>query len=133
MTSAGNPIEMDLKTMYKLKGLGKEQTIASKIIIKYDEQSGKILKVEDKWDGQLPNSGFKDVSSLFELLSPWWWLHYYEGWLYWGWSRFVKGTSLWQVGASVKDAHLPAALQRQAFEFHWSAAANSLFYRLFAT
>ena len=62
VTKAGNPIEMDLKTRYVVKGLNKEQTIESKILIAYDSTSGKITKVQDKWDGKLPDSSFKDVS-----------------------------------------------------------------------
>ncbi|GAB7363791.1 hypothetical protein MBLNU230_g4358t1 [Neophaeotheca triangularis] len=52
VTSSGNPIEMDLKTRYVVKGIGKEQTINSKILI--HTEGDKISKVEDKWDGQLP-------------------------------------------------------------------------------
>ena len=96
VNSAGNPISLDLKTRYKLKGVGKEQTIQSVINIFYDEADGKITKVEDKWDGKLPESGFKDVSSFSQLLSPWWWLHYYEGWAWWAWS-FTWDMWWWQV------------------------------------
>ncbi|MCJ1325888.1 hypothetical protein MMC10_002551 [Thelotrema lepadinum] len=52
---------MDLKTRYVVKGIGKEQTIESKILIAYDSTTGKITKVQDKWDGKLPDSGFKDA------------------------------------------------------------------------
>ncbi|KAA6414394.1 MAG: hypothetical protein FRX48_01143 [Lasallia pustulata] len=61
VTDAGNPIAMDLKTRYVLKGIGKEQTIASKILIYYDQSTGKITKLQDKWDGQLPDSSFKNA------------------------------------------------------------------------
>jgi hypothetical protein len=60
--SAGNPITFDLKTRYVVKGINKEQTIESEVDIFYDESSGKITKVQDKWGGQLPDSSFKDVS-----------------------------------------------------------------------
>ena len=53
---------MDLKTRYVPKAVSKEQTITSKINIFYDKATGKITKVEDKWDGQLPDSTFKNVS-----------------------------------------------------------------------
>ncbi|EME44959.1 hypothetical protein DOTSEDRAFT_127776 [Dothistroma septosporum NZE10] len=52
--SNGNPIELDLKTRYVVKGIGKEQTIASKVLIHQD--GDKISKVEDRWDGKLPES-----------------------------------------------------------------------------
>ena len=95
VTSAGNPISMDLRTRYVVKGIGKEQTIDSKINIFYDKTSGKITKVEDKWDGKLPDSSFTNVS-IEQLFSPWWWVHYAEGWAWWGWS-FTWNTYAWQV------------------------------------
>lgn len=51
---------MDLKTRYVVKGLGKEQVIASKVNI-FLGADGKIEKVEDKWDGKLPDSTFTTV------------------------------------------------------------------------
>ena len=94
VTSSGNPIEMDLKTRYVVKGIGKEQTISSKINIFVD--GDKISKMEDKWDGKLPESSFTDVSSPLTLLNPFWWLRYAEGWAFWGWS-FVWETRVWNV------------------------------------
>lgn len=93
---------MDLKTRYVLKGLGKETTIASRINIFYDKDTGKITKVEDKWDGQLPDSSFQNVS-IGQLISPWWWVHYYEGWAWWMWS-FTWQTRPWQVGVCLLRA-----------------------------
>ncbi|KAF2243833.1 hypothetical protein BU26DRAFT_543299 [Trematosphaeria pertusa] len=57
---AGNPILMDLKTRYVVKGIGKEQTIQSLVAIHLDEQ-GRISKVEDKWDGKLPDSSIANA------------------------------------------------------------------------
>jgi len=59
VTSSGNPIEMDLKTLYKVKGLGTEQTIDSKIKIHYEGE--KITKVEDRWNDQLPEGAFANA------------------------------------------------------------------------
>ncbi|KAL1583137.1 hypothetical protein WHR41_07990 [Cladosporium halotolerans] len=59
VTSAGNPISMDLTTRYKVKGVGKETTINSKINIFTD--GGKIQRVEDKWDGKLPDSSITNA------------------------------------------------------------------------
>ncbi|CZR61913.1 uncharacterized protein PAC_11810 [Phialocephala subalpina] len=42
VTSSGNPITMDLKTKYVVKGIGKEQTVNSVIKIFTDEQGEKI-------------------------------------------------------------------------------------------
>ncbi|KAF1957074.1 hypothetical protein CC80DRAFT_547787 [Byssothecium circinans] len=60
VTNAGNPILMDLKTRYVIKGINKEQTIQSVVAIHLDEQ-GKIAKVEDKWDGKLPDSSIMNA------------------------------------------------------------------------
>lgn len=94
VTSSGNPIEMDLKTRYVVKGIGKEQTVASKVMIYLDGE--KISKVEDKWDGKLPDSGIANVSSVFQLANPFWWLKYAEGWAWWTWS-WVWYTTPWMV------------------------------------
>ncbi|CAG8951896.1 hypothetical protein HYFRA_00005700 [Hymenoscyphus fraxineus] len=58
VTSAGNPITMDLKTRYTIKGIGKEQTIESVVNIYTDAAGEKIVKVEDKWNGELPEGPF---------------------------------------------------------------------------
>lgn len=63
MVADGNPIELDLKTRYVVKGIGKEQTIASKVKI-WTEGEGanmRIKRVEDRWDDQLPDSTFKNA------------------------------------------------------------------------
>jgi hypothetical protein len=60
VTSSGNPITMDLKTRYKVKGVGIEKIIDSKINI-FVGKDGKIEKVEDKWNGKLPDSTFVDI------------------------------------------------------------------------
>ncbi|KAF1984242.1 hypothetical protein K402DRAFT_395905 [Aulographum hederae CBS 113979] len=60
VTSAGNPITMDLKTLYTVKGIGKEQTINSVVNI-FTSEDGKITKVEDKWDGKLPEGAFSNA------------------------------------------------------------------------
>lgn len=61
VTSGGNPIEVDLKTRYTVKGLGAEQTIASKVCIYTSADGSKIEKVEDKWDGKLPDGVFTNA------------------------------------------------------------------------
>jgi hypothetical protein len=91
---------MDLKTRYVVKGINKEQTITSVINIFTSADGSKIEKVEDKWDGQLPDSAIKDVSSIFQLLNPFWWLNYWIGWAFWLWS-FVWYTRGWLVSARV--------------------------------
>ncbi|KAI9809691.1 MAG: hypothetical protein M1825_000123 [Sarcosagium campestre] len=96
---AGNPIRIDMKTRYKIKGIGSNQTIASEVYIYYDKVSGKIEKVEDKWNGNLPDGAIKNVSA-GKLLSPWWWLFYAEAWAFWSWS-FVWYTRPWQMTAKL--------------------------------
>lgn len=58
VTGSGNPITMDLTTRYKLKGLGVEQTINSKINIFTNSAGNRITKVEDRWDGKIPEGPF---------------------------------------------------------------------------
>ncbi|KAF2036508.1 hypothetical protein EK21DRAFT_105827 [Setomelanomma holmii] len=65
VTDAGNPILMDLKTRYVIKGINKEQTVQSVVAIHLDDQ-GKISKVEDKWDGKLPDGA---ISNAFRHLN----------------------------------------------------------------
>ncbi|KAH7093203.1 hypothetical protein FB567DRAFT_514887 [Paraphoma chrysanthemicola] len=60
VTDAGNPILMDLKTRYVIKGIGKEQTIQSIVAIHLDGE-GKIQKVEDKWNGKLPEGSISEA------------------------------------------------------------------------
>ena len=108
VTSGGNPIEMDLKTRYVVKGVNKEQTVDSKVMIFYDKTTGKVTKVQDKWNGNLPDSTFKNVS-FRQIFSPWWWMHYTEGWLWWVWS-FTWELWWWQVrrtaiGRTLLDAN----------------------------
>ena len=91
VTAGGNPITMDMKNRYVVKGIEKEQTINSVVNIFLDS-AGKIERLEDKWDGKLPESGIANVS----LFSPSSWLRYYEGWAFWLWS-FAWNTRLWLV------------------------------------
>lgn len=57
--SSGNPIEIDLKTRYKMKGIGTEKTIQS--LVNIHTNGDKIVKVEDKWDGEIPDGAFAKV------------------------------------------------------------------------
>ena len=75
---AGNPITMDLKTRYVVKGIGKEQTISS--VINIFHEGGKITKVEDKWDGKLPDSSIANVSFFLTFLSLFSWAYYAPSW-----------------------------------------------------
>ena len=82
VTSAGNPIEMDLKTRYVVKGVGTEKVIDSKIVIDYNESTGRITRLQDRWSGDIPTSSFAEVS-VMRLLSPWWWLQSVEAVGFW--------------------------------------------------
>jgi hypothetical protein len=67
--------------MYKVKGIGKETTISSKVNIFHE--GGKITKVEDKWDGKLPDSGIANVSKPWtNAVDPRFWANYWLGWSY---------------------------------------------------
>jgi hypothetical protein len=71
VTSAGNPITLDLKTRYVVKGLGTEKVINSKINIHTDSAGEKIVKVEDRWDGEIPEGPFaKAFRNLNSVVVP---------------------------------------------------------------
>lgn len=59
--NAGNPITMDLETRYVVKGIGSEKVIKSLVEVHTDAQGEKIIKVADKWDGQLPEGSIAQV------------------------------------------------------------------------
>jgi len=59
--SSGNPIELELSNKYVVKGIKKEQVMDSIVKI-YVGSDGKIEKVEDKWNGKLPEGAFSEVS-----------------------------------------------------------------------
>ncbi|KAI1212129.1 uncharacterized protein F4807DRAFT_458332 [Annulohypoxylon truncatum] len=58
--SAGNPIEVELTNKYTLKGIGTAQTINSVVRIDVG-QSGKIERVEDRWNDKLPDGVISDA------------------------------------------------------------------------
>ena len=86
---------MNLKTLYVVKGLGKEAKIDSVVEIHSNEQN-KIVKVLDKWNGEMPESSIRDVSGVLTLANPLWWFNYYIAWMFWAWS-FVWYTRPWMV------------------------------------
>lgn len=61
---------MDLKTRYKVKGIGAEKVIESVIKIHTDEKGERIVGVEDRWNGNIPEGAIATVCSehVFELL-----------------------------------------------------------------
>jgi hypothetical protein len=89
---------MDLKSKYVIKGIGKEQIIQSVVVIHTDE-NGKISKVEDRWDGKLPDGAISNVSSVVQLMNPLWWIGYWMAWSFWIWS-FTWETRVWRVGVA---------------------------------
>jgi hypothetical protein len=81
VTSSGNPIELDMTTLYKVKGIGKETTITSKVNIFHE--NGKITRVEDKWNGNLPDSGIANVSNYRGyILNPFFWTDWLFSWAF---------------------------------------------------
>jgi len=68
VTSAGNPITLDLKTRYKLKGIGSEKVIESVVKIHTDEKGESIVGVEDRWNGNIPEgaiaTAFRNLNSV---------------------------------------------------------------------
>lgn len=49
-----------MKTRYVIKGINKEQTIQSIVAIHVNGE-GRISKVEDKWNGKLPDGAIANV------------------------------------------------------------------------
>ncbi|KAF9871967.1 hypothetical protein CkaCkLH20_10599 [Colletotrichum karsti] len=60
VTSAGNPIELNLKNKYTVKGIKSEQTMESVVQIQVGDD-GKIAKVNDKWNNELPDNAFSQA------------------------------------------------------------------------
>ncbi|KAF3760029.1 hypothetical protein M406DRAFT_269825 [Cryphonectria parasitica EP155] len=60
VTSAGNPIELEMSNKYVVKGIKKEQVINSIVRI-HVGSDGKIDKVEDRWNGNLPDGAISDA------------------------------------------------------------------------
>ncbi|KAK1974174.1 hypothetical protein LZ30DRAFT_741262 [Colletotrichum cereale] len=60
VTSAGNPIELELKNSYTVKGVKTEQTMESVVQIEVGDD-GKITKVNDKWNNNLPDGAFSQA------------------------------------------------------------------------
>ncbi|KAK6204059.1 hypothetical protein LQW54_008520 [Pestalotiopsis sp. IQ-011] len=58
--SSGNPIELELSNKYVVKGIKKEQVMDSKVKI-YVGSDGKIEKVEDRWNDNLPEGGISEA------------------------------------------------------------------------
>lgn len=61
VTSSGNPIEFEMSNKYVVKGINKEQVVNSLIKI-YLGSDGKIEKLEDRWNGNLPEGAVSNVS-----------------------------------------------------------------------
>ncbi|CAN8099907.1 unnamed protein product [Discula destructiva] len=61
VTAAGNPLELEMSNKYVVKGIKKEQVMTSVVRIFVDEASGKITRVEDRWNGKLPEGAISDA------------------------------------------------------------------------
>ncbi|EKD13123.1 uncharacterized protein L3040_002923 [Drepanopeziza brunnea f. sp. 'multigermtubi'] len=68
VTSSGNPLTLSATTRYKVKGLGAEKVIESEIRIHMDAAGEKIVKVEDRWNGNIPEgpiaTAFRNLNSV---------------------------------------------------------------------
>ena len=82
---------MNMQSRYVVKGMNAEKVIDSVITISVND-AGKIDKVQDKWNGSLPEGGIANVSPL----SPTSWVNYWFAWGFWAWS-FVWYTRPWMV------------------------------------
>ncbi|KAF2830809.1 hypothetical protein CC86DRAFT_391629 [Ophiobolus disseminans] len=57
---AGNPMLVDLRTKYVVKGIGMEEMVQSVVAV-YLDGEGKIERVEDRWDGKLPEGSISEA------------------------------------------------------------------------
>ena len=78
---------MDLKTRYKIKGVGSEQTIESVVKI-FTNGEGRITEVQDRWNDSIPEGPFAKVSSsaIFFRFS--------RGWIVVGFRIFCLGPGM---------------------------------------
>lgn len=60
VVSSGNPIEVKLHNRYTIPSINKPQDIHSLVKIWVDGD-GKIDRVEDRWDGELPEGALSEV------------------------------------------------------------------------
>lgn len=98
---AGNPIVLELKTRYKVAGIGMEKVIESIVEITTDDKGEKITKVADKWNGSIPDGTIALVS--FDL--------------------FLRFLPLFQITDFCGDSG-PATAQRQLCPAHGQCAAE---------
>ena len=61
VTGVGNPMTLDLKMQYRVKGMPKDTEIQSEVKCWVDGE-GKIERVEDRWEGNLPEGAIAKVS-----------------------------------------------------------------------
>jgi len=59
---------MELKTRYKVKGIGTEQVIESRVEIFTDAEGKMITELQDRWNGELPEGAvtkaFRNLNSV---------------------------------------------------------------------
>lgn len=96
VVKSGNPIVLKLDTVYTVKGLGTKKEINSEVEIFHDDKTGLITHVKDKWNGELPEGGFKELS-LGKVLSPGWWLGAWAGVGWWAFVNVVCQAPGWEV------------------------------------
>lgn len=111
--SSGNPIEFDMSNKYVVKGINQEKVMTSVVRI-HVGSDGKIEKVEDRWNGELPSGAISDVSNPQNwTLSPFaaarwavrtgsdvaWWAFCTFSW----WSPFLVGAALRQFFESTME------------------------------
>ena len=63
VVSDGNPVELELSNKYVVKGIKHEQVIDSKVVILIGAD-GKIERLEDRWNGKLPEGVVSEVSEI---------------------------------------------------------------------
>jgi hypothetical protein len=99
--------------------LGSEQVITSKVKVWTSENGGgemRIEKVEDRWDGKIPEGAFAKVG-LSEVVNPLWWFRVWRVLAWWAFC-WVAWTRVWVVSWEVSllaTPHLRSCLGGTAF------------------
>lgn len=95
--SSTNPIDLYVKTRYKVKGIGIEKIISSNVRIFTDPSEKFITGVDDLWDSGIPNGAIAKVG-LFQVLNPLFWLYSMGEVGFWMFS-LIWWTRPWEVSA----------------------------------
>ncbi|KAI6251077.1 hypothetical protein HI914_00673 [Erysiphe necator] len=103
--SSTNPIDLYVKTRYKVKGIGIEKIISSNVRIFTDPSEKFITGVDDLWDSGIPNGAIAKVG-LFQVLNPLFWLYSMGEVGFWMFS-LIWWTRPWEIFRNLNSIVVP--------------------------